>query len=155
MTTRVRSLLPVLERRETRARLALTRLTRELEKKRASVRAMQRLIDALRARLQSTLAGRYSGGACTVAALTELEQHMQALHSSAEQVAALRERAREEADELAGRQRAAAQRWRRCEVRLDHVTVLARHERVASALVECELDEELHAERHAASRGVP
>lgn len=148
-------MLPVLGLRETKARLAPARLTRELEKKQTSVRAMQRLIDALLARRQSTLAERYAGGACTVAALTESEQQMRALHASAEQVAALRERARQEADELAGRQRAAAHRWRRCEVRLDRVVTLARHERVASALVACELDEELHAERHAASRGMP
>lgn len=155
MTSRVRSMLPVLERRETKTRLALARVTRGLEQKQASVRAMQRLIDVLQAGLRSTLAGRYSSGACTVAALTELEQHVRTLHASMEQVTVQRERAQKEVDELAARQRVAAQRWRRCEVRLDHVATLARHERIASALAASELDEELHAERQAAVRVTP
>ena len=148
-------MLPVLERRETKARLALARLTRALEKKQASVREVQRLIDILRACLQSTLAGRYSGGARTVAALTELEQHVRTAHATAEQLAELRARAQQEAYQLAAKQRAAAQRWRRHEVRLDHVATLARQERISKALVACEVDEELHAERRAASRGAP
>jgi hypothetical protein len=152
VTSRIRSMLPVLERRETKARLTLARLTRGVEKKQASVRAMQRLIDALQAGLRSTLAGRYSDGACTVAALTELEQHVRTLHASTEQVTVQRERAQHEVDELAARQRVVAQRWRRCEVRLDHVAALARHERIASALAASEVDEELHAERQAAVR---
>jgi hypothetical protein len=146
-------MLPILEWRETKARLALARLTRDLQEKQASVREMQRLIDVLHAGLRSALAGRYSGGGCTVAALTELEQHVRTLRASTEQVAVQRERARQEVDELAARQRAAAQRWRRYEVRLAHVMTLARHERVARALNASELDEELHAERQAAARG--
>ena len=142
----------VLERRETKTRLALARLTRELDQRRARVRALEQLIDALRARMESTLAGRYSSGPCTVAALLELEQHMGALHTSAEQMAVLAARAQHDADEVATLQQVAAREWRRSELRLGHVASLARQERITSALLASELDDELHAERRGAAR---
>lgn len=150
--TPVRKMALVLERRETKARLALARLTRELDQRRARVRAMTQLIDALRMRMESTLAGRYSSGPRTVAALMELEQHMLALHTSAEQVAVLAARAEHDADELTRLQQAAAREWRRSDLRLGHVASLARQERVTSVRLASELNDELHAERRAAAR---
>ncbi len=150
--TPVRKMVLVLGRRETKARLALARLTSDLDQKRARVRALEHLIDALRTRMQSTLAGRYSSGPRTVAALLELEQHMRALHTGAEQLAVLAARAQHDADELATLRQVAAREWRRSELRLGHVTSLARQERITSALLANELDDELHAERRAAAR---
>jgi hypothetical protein len=150
--TPVRKMALVLERRETKARLALARLTCELDQKRARVRAMTQLIEALRVRMEASLAGRYSSGPRTVAALMELEQHMHVLHTSAEQVAVLAARAQHDADELTRLQQAAARQWRRSELRLGHVASLARRERITSALLASELDDELHAERRAAAR---
>ena len=150
--TPTRKMALVLERRETKTRLALARLTRELDQSRARVRSLEHLIDALRARMELTLAGRYSSGPRTVAALLELEQHMLALHTSAEQVAVLAARAQHDADELATLRQVAAREWRRSELRLGHVASLARQERISSALLASELDDDLHAERRGAAR---
>lgn len=150
--TPARKIALVLGRRETKARIALARLTRELDQRRARVRSIEQLIDALRARMKSTLAGRYSSGPRSVAALLELEEHMRALHTSAEQVAVLAARAQHDADELATLRQVAAREWRRSELRLGHVASLARQERMTSALLASELDDELHAERRGAAR---
>jgi len=151
VTEHTRLMIRVLDRRETRTRLTLSRLTREVAQKRAAIQALDKLISAVRTRMRVVCDARYSNGPRTVAALTELEDHTRALRDQSEQLQQLRRRAQHGLDELVARQRSAAQQWRRSEARLGHVESLARRERIARFARGCELDDEAYTERQSAA----
>jgi protein involved in temperature-dependent protein secretion len=149
MTERARKLVKVMQLREERTRRALARLLREVARKRAGVQAFEQLIDAVQERIDATLHSRYSGGARTVAALSELDAHALTLNASREQLQQLRRQSEQALHDLVGQQRNAARTWRRSDVRLGHATSLTRAERVARMLRACESEDEAHSERHA------
>jgi hypothetical protein len=155
MTERARKLVKVMELREEKTRRELARILRAVAKQRAGVEAFEQLIDAVEERIDATLRSRYSGAACTVAAVNELDAHAVTLSANREHLQQLRRKSQQALDELEMRQREAARSWRRSDVRRGHATSLTRAERVARMLRACESEDEAHTERHSVSQRDP
>lgn len=151
---RAHLLVPVLKHRETKARLALARMSREVSDGRAQLRSIDQMIESVCARMQTTLHTRDSDGPRLVAEMTDLEEQLKALRAARAHLAGLHSQAEQTLSDLLVRHRQAAREWRHQEARLDHIQTLVRHARLSHAIRTTERDDEFQSEDLAAARKV-
>lgn len=143
------TVIRVLERREQRLRFEIAQLGRAIVTSQESLAAVEQTIAAIERRARENASSRYSTGSRSVSELLELEQNSQSLRAGRAQLEEMRERSRQALEKLVDRQRTLTQTWRKEEVRLAHVTGLARSARIQSDVRQFESDEESVAERYA------
>lgn len=142
------TIIRVFERREQKVRLEVARLAREVAAKQDSLVTLDETIAAVERRARNNSDSRFADGGRSVAELLELEQNSQSLRAGRAELEILRQQSKQALAALIDQQRALSKQWRKEEVRLTHVTDLARHERVLADVRQFDADDEDFTERY-------
>lgn len=151
---RAHLLIPVLQHRETKAKLALARVSREVSESRAQLDSIDQMIAGVSARVTAALSTRDSNSPRLIAEMTDLEEQLKALRAARAHLAGLHGQAQETLNELIVRHRQATREWRHQEARLDHIQALVRQARLSRDLRATEREDEFQSEDLAAARSV-
>lgn len=143
------TVIRVLERREQRVRFEITQLTRAIATSQESLAAVDETIAAVERRARENASSRYSDGSRSVAELLELEQNSQSLRAGRARLEEIRERSQQALEKLVNQRHTLTTKWHKEEVRLAHVTGLARRERIRTDIKQFDADDESFTERYA------
>jgi hypothetical protein len=145
MRNPVRAIVRVFELRERRSRLALARITQDIDEKRALLNAAGDMLGAIGAQMKASSDARFSGGPRTVADLLESEQHVRVLRETQTRLSGMKREAEGALEELATSRRKLAQQWCRDETKRTCADAYDRRMRAAQVANRSEAEDEEHA----------
>jgi hypothetical protein len=130
MVKPMRAMIPVFELRERRSRIALARITQDIDGKRDLLNAADHMLGAIASQMKTGADARFSGGARTVAELIDSEQHLRSLREAQARLSGMRREAEGEIRALETSRGVMARQWSRDESKRTHAD--ARHRRMRS-----------------------
>lgn len=151
MTTTTRQMIEVLQRREHKCRLALAGAMQRVAASEAEIRAMDRLLAEMQARVTVAFGARAGAGRRRpIPECLDEDRQIQNLLAGRDRVVDLRRQCETKRVELDEKRGICAREWRRAEAALSHAKTLARRALLARALAATELDDQMHADARAA-----
>jgi hypothetical protein len=147
-----RAIVRVFELRERRSRLALARLTQDIDERRALLRVADNMLGAIGAQMKASSDARFAGGPRTVSELLESEQHVRVLRETETRLSGMKLEAEGALEALASSRQKLARQWYRDETKrtcADAYDKRMRATRVASLI---EAEDEEHANSATAGR---
>lgn len=120
MVKSMRAMIPVFEMRERRSRIALARITQDIDGKRVLLNAADHMLGAIASQMTASADARFSGGARTVAELMDSERHLRALREAQARLSGMRREAEGEIEALESSRGTLARQWSRDETKRLH-----------------------------------
>jgi hypothetical protein len=148
----IRAIVRVFELRERRSRLALARITQDIDEKRVLLNAAGDMLGAIGAQMKASSDARFSGGSRTVADLLESERHVSALREAQARLSGMKREADGALEELATSRRKLAQQWYRDETKRACADAYDKSARAARVANLGEAEDEEHASPATAGR---
>ena len=137
-----RAIVKIFELRERRSRLALARITQDIDEKRGLLHAADNMLGAIGDQMKATADARFSGGSCTVAELLESEEHARTLRQTQARLAGMKQEAEGALEALAQSRRQLARQWHRDETKRDCADAFDKKTRAAQSARQIEADDE-------------
>lgn len=135
------TMIRVIERREQKLRLAMSSLAQTIAARRDGLATLEETIAAVERRACANASSRFSTGSRSVGELLEIEQNSSSLRAGRAELETLRGQSNEALARLTDRQQALLKEWRKEDVRLAHITAIARRARLLAAARQFDADE--------------
>jgi hypothetical protein len=137
-----RAIVRVFELRERRSRLALARITQDIDEKRGILRAADNMLGVIGEQMKASADARFSGGSRTVAELLESEEHVRTLRQTQARLAGMKRDAEGALESLAESRRKLARLWYRDETKRSCADAFHKNAQAAQCARQVESDEE-------------
>jgi hypothetical protein len=147
-----RAIVRVFEQRERRSRLALARITQDIDERRALLCMADNMLGAIGAQMKASSDARFSGGPRTVAELLESEQHARVLRETQARLSGMKREAEGALVALASSRRKLARQWYRDETKRTCADAYDKRARAARVENLAEAEDEEHASSATAGR---
>jgi hypothetical protein len=140
-----RAITRVFELRERRSRLALARITQDIDERRALLHVAENMLGAIGAKMKASSEARFSGGPRTVAELLESEQHVRVLRETEARLSGMKREAEGALEAMANSRRKLARQWYRDETKRTCADAYDRRVRATRVANQIEAEDEEHA----------